>query len=52
MAVAHKRNIIIDVEVRPSRFIVKKLLPAANNVERLRVGDAQVATEKILSLGD
>ena len=47
VAVADEGDVVVGVEIGPARLVVEILHPAAHDLERLAVGDAEVAAEEL-----
>src|SRR5204863_1770248 len=51
MAVPHKRHVVVNVEIRPARFVVHILHPAAHDLQRMLVRDTQIFSHQGLPRG-
>jgi hypothetical protein len=51
VAVAHMRHVVVHIEKRAAAVIIQVLLPAAHDLERPAVRDAQVAADARLACG-
>src|SRR5208283_2160328 len=47
MRMADQRNIVIDVQKRTARVVVKILHPAAHDLDRAIIGETQIGREKL-----